>query len=96
MIDWKDDVFSKDNLWHSLGGVAFALVLMTGYWFPWSLVLTVPVSVTAFGLLREQAQSHEEGWRLPFTRLHKLLEGFAWGVGAGIAMTVGLIAWRLS
>lgn len=40
-----------------------------------------------WGLLREQAQHRDKGW-IDCWNVHRVLEGLAWGVGAGILMGI--------
>ena len=76
------DVFTIDNLLHILGGAALAALLLPAYWAPWSLPLCAMVAWGAWGLLREQAQSMDEGFWSGVKHARKITEGLSWGVGA--------------
>ena len=95
MIDWVGDVFTLDNGLHALGGAALSVILATGYWWPWTLSMSVPVVLTAFGFLREIAQSGND-WLAPFQSIHKFCEASAWGVGSALIVWPGLLLWKLS
>ncbi len=91
MSIWDEDVFTLDNLWHGGGGAIQALINIGPAWFfsPWSLAVSIPITLYFFGYAREVAQS-ENDWMAPLLpgKRHKLFEALAWGHGATIVAGV--------
>lgn len=75
--DWLDSV------WHLLGGAAFGLVvgaLAPGH-LDWRVALGSAAVAALGGLGRELWQHRND---TPQLNLHRVIEGLAWGVGAGL------------
>ena len=80
------EIFTLDNLYHFLGGGALSLLVISGFWYPWTLTFTVPVLIATEGLLREQAQKGRD-WRPSVWLIkRKIAEGVMWGVGSAVVM----------
>ena len=87
MSVWDEDVFTEDNLHHALGAVAVsaAIVFPAIFAGTWSLAISVPLSLYAWGWVREVAQS-DGYWMAPARNFHKFCEAMSWGVVATIAV----------
>ena len=81
---WDEDIFTEDNLYHALGGAAVTgVVVFPGIFFPWTLGITVPLALYAWGYAREVAQS-ENDWTAPLRSFHKCMEAASWGIASTI------------
>ena len=75
--DWLDSV------WHLLGGAAFGLAvgaIVPGH-LDWRVAVGCLGVGNIFGLSRELWQHRND---TPQLNLHRVVEGLAWGVGAGL------------
>ena len=88
------NIFTFDNLLHFVGGALLSGIVASGFWYPWTLVFTVPILIAVEGLLREQTQARS--WKLSdwLLKKHKLTEGLMWGVGSAFAMVIIFLFWR--
>jgi len=86
-----DDILTWDNLLHVIGGAAIAGLLIPVYWNASLFPLCVFVTWCAWGLLREQAQSKDEGFFSGTKNFHKTCEGLSWGFGGLIATIIPLL-----
>lgn len=96
MILKARDLFTLDNLFHFLGGAGLAALLLPAFWWPWLLPLQGSLLSAAWGLLREQAQSRDEGFWSGVKNPHKIAEGLTWGIGALLGLGIPILVLELT
>jgi len=74
-------IFTKDNALHAFGGIIFVSIMAPLLWIPWTILISGPVSLLAYGYIREVAQA-ENDWLSPLRNPHKFFEALSWGAGA--------------